>query len=71
MKDVKSTGPRSQMDTGTSSPGKTDAKLGRDIQAKIGQQLRALYDEVVNQGVPDRFSELLNRLDKPDDKESR
>jgi len=25
--------------------------------------LRALYDEVVNQGVPDRFSELLNRLD--------
>jgi hypothetical protein len=26
---------------------------------------------VVNQGVPDRFAELLNRLDKPDDKESR
>ena len=66
MKDVKSTGPRSQMDVGSSS-GKTDAKLGRDIQAKIGQQLRALYDDVVNQGVPDRFAELLNRLDKPDD----
>jgi hypothetical protein len=71
MKDVKSTGPRSQMDVGSSS-GKTDAKLGRDIQAKIGQQLRALYDDVVNQGVPDRFTELLNRLDKPDDaKETR
>ena len=71
MKDVKSTGPRSQMEVGSSS-GKTDAKLGRDIQAKIGQQLRALYDDVVNQGVPDRFTELLNRLDKPDDgKESR
>ncbi len=51
--------------------GKTEAKLGRDIQAKIGQQLRALYDDVVNQGVPDRFADLLNRLDKPDDKESR
>ena len=70
MKDVKTTGPRSHMEAGT-SPGKTDAKLGRDIQAKIGQQLRALYDDVVNQGVPDRFADLLNRLDKPDDKEPR
>jgi Anti-sigma factor NepR len=70
MKDTKPTGPRSQMETGT-SPGKADAKLGRDIQAKIGQQLRALYDEVVNQGVPDRFTDLLNRLDKPEDRESR
>ena len=71
MTDAKSTtGPRSQMEAG-SSPGKTDAKLGRDIQAKIGQQLRALYDDVVNQGVPDRFADLLDRLDKQDDKEQR
>lgn len=68
MKDAKSTGSRSPMEATT---GKTEAKLGRDIQAKIGQQLRALYDEVVNQGVPDRFADLLNRLDKPDDRESR
>ena len=39
------------------------AKLGRDVQARLGQQLRAMYDEVLNQGVPDRFSDLLNRLD--------
>jgi len=39
------------------------AKLGRDVQARLGQQLRAMYDEVVNQGVPDRFSELIDRLD--------
>jgi hypothetical protein len=58
------------MDAGT-TPQRADAKLGRDIQAKIGQQLRALYDDVVNQGVPDRFADLLSRLDKPDDKESR
>jgi len=71
MKDTtKSPGPQSPMDAGT-KPEKTDAKLGRDIQAKIGQQLRALYDDVVNQGVPDRFADLLNRLDKPGDKESR
>ena len=44
------------------------AKLGRDVQARLGQQLRAMYDEVVNQGVPDRFNELINRLngDKKD-----
>jgi Anti-sigma factor NepR len=39
------------------------AKLGRDVQARLGQQLRAMYDEVVNQGVPDRFRELIDRLD--------
>ena len=39
------------------------AKLGRDVQARLGQQLRAMYDEVVNQGVPDRFNDLLDRLD--------
>ena len=38
----------------------SSAKLGRDIQAKIGQQLRTMYDDVVNQGVPNRFIELLN-----------
>lgn len=47
------------------APPKRTAKLGRDIQAKLGQQLRAMYDDVVNQGVPDRFADLLNRLDQP------
>ena len=44
-------------------PNAKPAKLGREVQARLGQQLRAMYDEVLNQGVPDRFSELLNRLD--------
>ena len=39
------------------------AKLGRDVQARLGQQLRAMYDDVVNQGVPDRFNDLIDRLD--------
>jgi hypothetical protein len=38
------------------------AKLSREVQARLGQQLRAVYDEVVNQGVPERFTELLNRI---------
>jgi hypothetical protein len=45
-------------------PHKGTARLGHDIQAKIGQQLRAVYADVVDQGVPERFVELLQRLDE-------
>ena len=44
-------------------------RLGRDVQAKIGQHLRTMYDEVVKQGVPDQFSELLRQLDGTDESE--
>ena len=39
--------------------------LSPEIQARIGHQLRALYDDVVRQGVPDRFAELIRKLDTP------
>jgi hypothetical protein len=39
--------------------------LGRDIQTQIGDQLRAVYDDIVKQGIPDRFADLLSELDKP------
>ena len=42
---------------------KPKGRLGRDVQSKIGQQLRAMYDDVVGEGVPDRFTEMLQRLD--------
>jgi Anti-sigma factor NepR len=32
------------------------------VQAAIGRKLRALYDEVANEPVPERFSELLKQL---------
>ena len=41
-----------------------DATLGTEAQSKIGEQLRALYDDVINQGVPDRFADLLKRLEE-------
>ncbi len=47
------------------------AKLGTDVKAKIGQQLREIYDEVVNQGVPERFAEILHGLDDPNDEGSK
>ena len=48
-------------------PAQRDASLGREIQSKIGDQLRAMYDDVVSEGVPDRFADLLKRLDRNDD----
>ncbi|MDO8875077.1 MAG: NepR family anti-sigma factor [Pseudolabrys sp.] len=42
------------------------AKLGREVQARLGQQLRAMYDDVLNQGVPDRFADLIKRIDGND-----
>jgi hypothetical protein len=41
-------------------------RLGAEIQRKIGQQLRSMYTDVVNEGVPDRFAELIKRLDSKD-----
>jgi hypothetical protein len=46
---------------------KSTVRLAADIKARIGQQLRAMYSDVVNQGVPDRFSEILCRLDQADE----
>jgi hypothetical protein len=40
------------------------AKLEPDLQAHIGRQLRAVYDEVVEEGVPERFSRLLDELER-------
>jgi hypothetical protein len=36
--------------------------LGPDLQALIGHQLRAVYHEVLNEPVPDRFVRLLEAL---------
>ena len=45
--------------------------LGREATIKISQQLRAMYDETVKEGVPERFAELLRRMDKENDEGSR
>ncbi len=47
---------------GAGKPGGMNA----EIQARIGHQLRAMYDDVVKQGIPDRFADLLRQLDAPE-----
>ena len=41
-----------------------DASLAPDLQVQIGRQLRAVYDEVVEEGVPERFLRLLEELER-------
>jgi len=53
--------PKGQLPMKPREPG-----LNPEIQGMIGQQLRRMHDEVVKEGVPDRFAELLKRLDKHD-----
>ena len=43
-----------------------EARLGREVQARIGQQLRAMYNDVVNQGVPPHLADLVRRLSEND-----
>ena len=43
-------------------PGKPGMQV--QVQDHIGRQLRAVYDDVLNQPVPDRLLELLERLDR-------
>jgi hypothetical protein len=74
MNDGKPLGRKNPMETVENTRSKKQAakpaKLSRDVQARLGQQLRAMYDDVVNQGVPDRFAELVNRLN-PDGSKDR
>ena len=67
MNERKPLGQQKTMETAATNRSKKSnakpAKLSREVQARLGQQLRAMYDEVVNQGVPDRFNDLLNRID--------
>jgi len=46
------------------TPGK--GGLNAEIQSRIGHQLRAMYDDIVRQGVPERFAELVRKLDVPE-----
>ena len=62
MKEVKSQAGAPGSPGSPSAPRK-QGWLNAEIQARIGHQLRAMYDDVVRQGVPDRFADLIRKLD--------
>ena len=64
MKELKSQGSHPNSPGAPGSP-RRPSGLNTEIQARIGHQLRAMYDDVVRQGVPDRFADLIRKLDDP------
>jgi hypothetical protein len=74
MNERKPVGQLIPMETAETRNRKSDskpAKLSREVQARLGQQLRSMYDDVVNQGVPDRFTDLLNRINVTGNKDGQ
>ncbi|RYC32694.1 hypothetical protein D3273_06280 [Lichenibacterium minor] len=53
-------------DAGGETSGSEDAARPgvTDVQAYIGRQLRAVYDDVVKQPIPDRFLALMKQLEE-------
>ena len=49
----------------------SNPKLDRMIQGRIGDQLRAMYDDLMQQPVPDRFADLLSKLEQTDEEKAR
>jgi hypothetical protein len=44
---------------------KSGGRLSREDQRRLGDILQRAYDDVLRQGVPDRFKDLLKELDQP------
>jgi anti-sigma factor NepR-like protein len=43
---------------------RTRGRLSRDDQRRLGDILQRVYDDVVKQGVPDRFIKLMEQMDQ-------
>lgn len=61
--------PEDKAPVGGAAPVPEAPSLQPQIQDHIGRQLRAMYDTVLNQPVPDRFRELMERLDAKEGEE--
>jgi Anti-sigma factor NepR len=45
-----------------------EAVIGQDIQIHLGKKLKASYEAIVRQPVPDKFKELLDELERREKK---
>jgi hypothetical protein len=62
--------PRQKLQTKQDSQA-TEPKIDSEIRDMIGRGLRAMYDGLKAEPVPDRFVQLLKQLDAPDQGESQ
>jgi len=54
--------------TGPSASLSTERGLSPNLQAHIGRHLRAVFDEVAREPIPDRLLQLLKDLERTGDK---
>ena len=45
--------------------------LGPEVMAVIGREMRRLYADIIVDGVPERFAEILRKLDEPSNEGSK
>jgi hypothetical protein len=50
---------------------KPAVKLGTNVLAAIGHELRLMYSEIVAEGVREHYAQILRRLDEPTDEISK
>ena len=48
-----------------------ELQIDEHIQRRIGTKLRSYYDELLNEPIPEKFVELLVKLDEKERKEGR
>lgn len=48
-----------------------ELQIDEHIQRRIGTKLRSYYDELLNEPIPDKFVELLVKLDDKERKEGK
>lgn len=48
-----------------------DTQIDKLIQRRIGAKLRSYYDELLNEPIPEKFIELLVKLDEKERKEGK
>lgn len=62
--------PRENTAKSEAAPPRPQGRIDPQLQEHIGHQLRSLYNEVVEEPIPDRFLKLLEELErKSGDKE--
>jgi hypothetical protein len=51
-------------DTEDTASARRNAHIDPRVQNEIGKHLRAIYDDVINEPVPSKFMELLEKLER-------
>lgn len=62
--------PEDEAESGMAQNG-SGPKLDRGTQSRIGDQLRAMYNDLMDQPVPDKFKSLLEQLEKRNEGDRR